>query len=58
MPPTKTKKQNLHKNPQEKFNETHARNIEVAKKIVENYVSSSEEEDDLDESAILSKYFK
>ena len=55
MPPTKTKQQNSSKNPTEKFNETHARNIEVAKKIVETYVSSSEDEDDLDENAILSK---
>ena len=57
MPPTKAKQQNSSKNPTEKFNETHARNIEVAKKIVETYVSSSEDEDDLDENAILSKYY-
>lgn len=56
MPPIKSKQQNSSKNPTEKFNEAHARNIEVAKKLVENYVSSSEDEEELDESSILGNY--
>lgn len=39
----------------QKFNEVHARNIEVAKKMVENYASSSEDEEELDEKAIIGK---
>lgn len=56
MPPAKNKQQTAAKNPAEKFKETHARNIEVAKKLVEIYVSSSEDEDELDEKTILSNY--
>lgn len=56
MPPTKNKQTNSNKNSTQKFNEAHARNIEVAKKLVENYVSSSEDEEELDEKTILSKY--
>ncbi|KAM7357795.1 NF-X1-type zinc finger protein NFXL1 [Cochliomyia hominivorax] len=58
MPPTKNKQQNSTKNPSQKFNETHARNIEVAKKLVENYVSSSEDEDELDEKTILKSIYQ
>lgn len=43
------------KNTSRKFYEAHAKNLEAAKKLVEKYVSSSEEEDELDETKILSK---
>lgn len=43
------------KNSGDKFNKVHARNIEAAKKLVESYVSSSEDEEEveLDEKTIL-----
>lgn len=56
MPPPKNKPTDSTKNPTQKFNEVHARNIEAAKKLVENYVSSSEDEDELDEKTILSMF--
>lgn len=58
MPPAKNKNQQQQKqattNTSQKFNEVHARNIDVAKKLVENY-ESSESEDELDEKTILGK---
>lgn len=59
MPPAKNKNQQQQKqattNTSQKFNEVHARNIDVAKKLVENY-ESSESEDELDEKTILGKH--
>lgn len=60
MPPAKAKKpqSNNATNAILKFNEVHARNIDVAKKMVENYESSDSDEDELDEKTILSGYYE
>ncbi|XP_061400668.1 NF-X1-type zinc finger protein NFXL1 [Musca vetustissima] len=60
MPPAKTKKSQSDNttNVTQKFNEVHARNIDVARKMVENYESSDSDEDELDEKAILNTLYK
>ncbi|XP_037901244.1 NF-X1-type zinc finger protein NFXL1 [Glossina fuscipes] len=46
------------KNTSRKFYEAHAKNLEAAKKLVDKYISSSEEEDELDETKILKALYK